>query len=120
MRANQFWILLLCSTIVSALMIKQIFLSRALNLEQRLLVDSQEVASTGSAYETAWKQLAIRIYQASHQDPALAEVLKNENVMIHSGSASGTSSTPATTPAPSPTPPASSKVPSGAPHPATP
>jgi len=124
MRAIQFWILLLGSSLVSVLLIKQIFLSRALNVEQRVLLDSQEVASTGNEYESAWKQLAIHIYQASHQDPALTEVLKNENVMVQGGPAAGTGSVPAVTPsAPALTPSvpsASSKTPVAPPHPTAP
>jgi hypothetical protein len=106
MRAAQFWILLLGSSFVSVLFIKQIFLSRALDQEQRQLVDSQETASTGSGYENAWTQLAKHIYPASRQDPALAQVLKNANVEVHATPAAGAA--PATTPS---APPASSKTP---------
>jgi hypothetical protein len=109
MRALQFWLLLLISTFISLLMIEQIFLSRALSREQRMLVDSQEMVSSATAYENNWKSLAIHIYQASRQDPALAEVLKNEGVNIRSGLPPGTGPSPATTPSasskPSVTPP---------------
>src|ERR1017187_6839978 len=108
MRAAQFWILLLGSSFVSVLLIKQIFLGRALDQEQRLLVDSQETASTATGYENAWRQLAIHIYQAGRQDPALAGVLKNANVEIHPSPAAGAGAAPATTPS---VPPASSKNP---------
>jgi len=109
MKAAQFWILLLGSSFVSFLFIQEIFLSRALNQEQRQLLDDRETISTGAAYENAWKQLAVHIYEASRQDPALAEVLKNEKVEIHPKTAPGAASAPETTP-PAP-PPASSKIP---------
>jgi hypothetical protein len=107
MRALQFWILLLGSSFVSVLFIKQIFLSRDLNQAQRVLVDNQQTASGGPTYENLWKQLALHIYQASRQDPALAAVLKSEKVEIHSGAPAGT--TTPTPPASAPS--ASSKAP---------
>jgi hypothetical protein len=119
MRAAQFWILLLGSSFVSVLLIKQIFLNRDFNQEQRVLVESQQTASTGPAYENAWKQLALHIYQGSRQDPALAEVLKKENVEIHPNPAAGADSAPATTPS-APAASASSKTPVAPPHPAAP
>jgi len=98
MRSFQFWVLLLGSTFVSSLLIKQIFLSRALNQEQRILADSQEMADSATTYENAWKQLALHIFQASRQDPALAQVLKNDNVEIHTGPAGGEGSPPEAAP----------------------
>jgi len=117
MRAAQFWILLLGSSFVSVLLIKQIFLNRALDQEQRLLVESQEIASTGSTYENAWKQLARYIYQAGRRDPALAEVLKKENVEAHENPVANAGSAPAPTPS---TPPASSQTPVAPLHPVAP
>lgn len=117
MRAAQFWILLLGSSCVSILFIKEIFLGRAINQEHRQFVDSQETASTGPGYEDAWKQLAYHIYQASRQDPALAQVLKNSNVDVHANPAAGAGAAPATTPS---APPASSKTPVAPIHPAAP
>ena len=108
MKKFQFWILLFGSAFVSALMIKQIFLGKAVYAEQRLLVDNTEAASKDQAYQNTWKQLAVHIYNASRQDPELAAVLKNENVTV------------GTTPPPMPKPPASSpssKIPSSAPVP---
>jgi len=116
MRQSQFWILLLCSSLVSILLIKQIFVSRALEQEQRLLVDCQETASTETGYENAWKQLAIHMYQASHQDPALVQLLKSENVEIHQKSDTDTNSASATPPS---VPPIPSKTPASS-HPAIP
>lgn len=104
MRPFQYWILVLGSTFVSVLLIKQIFLERTLDQEQRGLVSTQEIASSGAAYENAWKQLAVRIYQASRQDPALAEVLKNAKIDIHGAPATGGGAAPTTTPSATPAP----------------
>src|ERR1700722_19154403 len=117
MRSLQFWILLLGSSFVSILLVKQIFLNRALFQEQRELVDSQEVVSQAPGFENAWKQLAIHIYQVSSQDPALSQVLQSEGIGIQPKAPSGTGTTPATPPSASP---ASSKSPAAPPHPATP
>jgi hypothetical protein len=108
MRAIQFWILLLASSLVCFLYITQIFLSRNLIREQRELVENQDTISQGAQYENAWKQLAIHIYQASAQDPALAAILKTENIGIHQNASANTGSAPATTPS---APPASSQTP---------
>ena len=67
MRSLQYWILFFGSSMVSILLIRQIVLSREINQEQRVLVDSREMISLGSGFETLWQQLAIRIYQASRQ-----------------------------------------------------
>ncbi len=115
MRALQFWILLLGSSFVSILLIKQIFLSRQLNLEQRIYADSQQTAASAATYEGAWKQLAVRIYQLSRQDPPLADVLKNEKVEIHPNASAAAGAAPVT-PAPS----SSSKAPVPPPHPTAP
>jgi len=114
MRGLQFWILLLGSSFVSILLIKEISLSRALYQEERQLADSQETAAAGQGYETAWKQLAIHLYQASHQDPTLSDVLKTEKIVIRTT----TSPTPVP-PAPgatAPPAPISSKTTGAAPH----
>jgi hypothetical protein len=115
MRAFQFWVLVFASIFVSGLMIKQIFLSREVNQQQRTLADCQEVVNHGAAYENAWKQLAMRIYQSSRQDPALAAILKYENVEVHANPAANAGSTTPTT-APS----VPQKAPLAPPHPATP
>lgn len=95
-------------------MIKQIFLSRALNQQQRVLVDSQQTISDGNGFKNLLNQLAFRIYQASSQDPELANVLKRANLQVHTTApADATGSPPATTPVPPKAPPAP-------PHPATP
>jgi len=107
-RTTQFRIALLCSIIVSVLLISQIFLIRSLNREQALLTDSQETISTGPTYENLWKQLALHIYQAGPQDPALMGVLKTEKIVIHSNDTHDTNSG-----APSAAPSPSSKTPDG-------
>lgn len=85
MKAGQFWILIVCSIVVSILLNKTVFLGRDIDREQRTLVDNQETASTATTYENAWKQLAIKIYQTGHQDPEMIDLLKSEGVNIHIG-----------------------------------
>src|SRR5258708_27642968 len=63
MRRFQFWILVVGSSLVGLLMIKQIFLSRALNQEQSVLIGSEETAASAQTYETAWQKLAMSIFQ---------------------------------------------------------
>jgi hypothetical protein len=111
MRALQFWILLFGSFFVSGLLIKEIFLSRTIALEHRVLVDSQETAASAPDWENAWKQVALRIYPLSLKDPALAEMLKSEKIEVSrvnpitgAGSAPGTTPTPSAPAAPSKTP----------------
>lgn len=111
MRALQFWILLFGSFFVSGVLIKEIFLSRTIAQEHRVLVDSQETAASGPAWENAWKQVALRIYPASLKDPALADVLKSEKIEVSRvNPLTGAGSAPVTTPTPS-APAASSKTP---------
>jgi len=114
MRSLHFWILLVGSIIVCALYFEQIYLSRELYQQQRFLVDSQQIASMGAAYESSWKQLATRLYQESRQDEAMAEVLKRNQIAIQvnkPGSASAPVPAPTTAPAPSGTVPVSTPVP---------
>jgi len=106
MRAFQFWILVLGSTLVSILMIKQIFLNRSINEERRLLAESQQTFSEGGNFENAWKQLAMHIYQTGKDDPALIDVLKKANIDVHPTPNPNAVSTPAPTPSASPNPPA--------------
>jgi hypothetical protein len=108
MRAHQFWIVMLVSLLVSALMIEEVYLSSALTREQMVLVAMRDVVSTSPGYENAWKQLAFHIYQAGRQDPALIALLKSEQIDIHPNTAADAGSPPATTP---PTSPPSSKDP---------
>jgi hypothetical protein len=70
------------STLVSAVMIKQIFLLRELNQKQRQLVENQAFAATAQEYGNAWQTLAMHIYQSSRQDPAFAAILKEADVDV--------------------------------------
>jgi hypothetical protein len=112
MRALQFWILLLGSSFVSFLFITQIFLTRSLIQEQRVLAESRETVSQGAEYENVWHQLATRIYQAGNQDPALADILKKENIAVHPNASTSAGSAPA--------PPASTQTPVAPPRPVAP
>ena len=117
MRTLQFWILLLGSSFVSFLFITQIFLTRSLIQEQRVLDESRDTVSQGAQYENVWHQLAMRIYQAGSKDPALADILKKENIAVRPHAAAGAGSAPAT---PSSAPPASSQTPVAPPRPNAP
>ena len=96
-------------------MIKQIFLSRDLKQQQRLLIDSQEMITQGNSFETYWKQLAMGVFQASRQDPTLAAVLKDANVQVHSKPPAAPANA-----APVPTAPGAPLLPNGAPMPPPP
>jgi len=94
------------SAFFSCMVFKQVSLSKEVYKEQRMLVDSQEVVSTGPAYQNTWRQLAVHIYYAGKQDPDLAAVLKNEKVTISTTAPPGpTSPTPSSSKVPSSTPP---------------
>jgi Na+-transporting NADH:ubiquinone oxidoreductase subunit NqrC len=86
MKATQFWILLACSLIISLLLGSQIYLTRELYQQERVLGDNQEDAAVAPVYEKAWKNLAIRIYEAGRSDPALLDVLKSESIGIQPSS----------------------------------
>ncbi len=108
MKAAQFWILIVCSIIVSILLVQTVFLNRELNRKQRVLVDNQETIATTATYERAWKQLAIRIYEAGKGDPEMIQLLKSEGVNVYAGTpppdggkAEGAPALPSKTPAPS-------------------
>jgi hypothetical protein len=111
-RDIQFWTLLLLSSAVSLLMIKQIFLTRALVKEQHVLVDAHEIAAGDSIYQSGWEKLAMTIWKSGAQDPAMYELLKSERIKIHQGPPPG-----ATNAAPVPS---ASSDPLAMPHPATP
>jgi len=117
MRALQYWILVFGSSFVSILLIREVFLSRDLTQAQSRLTESQEVVSQGTAFENAWKQLAVRIYEIGNHDPALMELLKKENVGIHTESSPNGGSAPAST---SFAPSASSQTPGALVPPTTP
>jgi hypothetical protein len=111
MNARQFWILILGSLLLCALIIKEIFLSRALAQEQMGLIGIQDVVSTGPTYENDWKQLALSIYQASRHDPDLAALLKKDQIEIEMKPVADAASPPATTPPPPPPLPSKGPVP---------
>ena len=126
MRSTQFWVLLLASLVVTILYFKEITLSRGILHEQKLLVDDHETADTAATYETAWRDLALRVYQGSRQDPALMDLLNSENVKVHQGPppgapgaspAVGAGSPPGSMPATSSKPLANPSLPG---HPSTP
>jgi hypothetical protein len=117
--STQFWILVVCSSAVSLLMIKEIFLSHAIIDKQHVLVDSRETADSDSAYGNAWQKLALRVWKAGQQDPAMTALLKSEDVTVREGLPPG-ATPPSTNPAPAnPTPSTSSKPPQAM-HPANP
>jgi hypothetical protein len=78
----KFWILLVGSLVVCALYLEQIYLSRAIDQQQRILLEAQQFASLGPTYENSWKQLATRVYQMSRNDKALVEVLKRNQIAV--------------------------------------
>jgi hypothetical protein len=85
-------------------MIKDVFLARALNQQQRVLVESQQLAAAAPEYVNAWTKLAESIYRNSRQDPAFEAVLKKSGVEIRSDSGpapAATAPAPATAPMPS-------------------
>jgi hypothetical protein len=117
MKAFQFWILILISLFVSGTMIEQVFLTRKLNIVQRTLVDDQEIIGQGPSFENAWQKLALALYQVGSQDPAVLELLRNDNVGIRPKTPEA-----AQAPAPSTATPPKAPVPVVPPavHPATP
>jgi hypothetical protein len=98
------------SSFVSFLFITQIFLTRSLIQQQRVLAESRDAVSQGAQYENAWHQVAMRIYQAGSQDPALADILKKESIAVrpHPEATAGSA------------PPASAQTPIAPPHPNAP
>lgn len=86
----RFWILMLASLAACALYFEQIYLSQEINRQQAALMDRQRMITLGASYENSWRRLAARIFQLGQKDPALAEVLKREQIDAHF-SAPGTS-----------------------------
>jgi hypothetical protein len=95
---------MLFSLLVAALLVKQIFLSRDLAHAQTNLIDNQEEASQAGQFENAWQKLAMALYQAGPEDPALLEILKKENIGIKSRVPPPSSLLPSTTSPESPVP----------------
>jgi hypothetical protein len=118
-RGIQFWTLLILSLIISLLLLSQIYLSHAIIREQHLVIDSKEAAGQGPYYRQAWQKLAVSIWKAGAQDPAMFDLLKTERIGIHQGPPPGTpNNETGTNAAPSPAPPAAPKA--GTPNPPTP
>jgi hypothetical protein len=117
MKAYQFWILTVCSVIIGILMIKQIFLSRQLNQQQRQMAECQQVIQEGSSFDNAWKQLAGSMYQASAHDPSMTTLLQKEGIKVHQQTPPASHAETPATPAPAP---ASVPASASAPAPAAP
>jgi hypothetical protein len=100
MKGIRFWILTTGSVFVCLLYVEQIYLSRAIYQQRQVLIDSQQIVSYGQSYESSWKQLAARVYLASRQDPALADVLKRNKIAVQ---ANKPASSDVPTPQPAPT-----------------
>ena len=101
MRPGQFWLLMAASLLVSGLLFRGIFLYRAVGKEHALLADCQQSASTAVEYQRMWKSIAARLYEASSQDPALAQLLKDQHIEVRpSGSKVDEVPNPATAPEP--------------------
>jgi hypothetical protein len=108
MRKVKFWVLLIGSILVCALYLEQIYLSRSILHQQKILVEAQQFVSLTPSYESSWKQLATRVYEMSLQDDALADVLKRNQISVQVKPSSPSSgSAPQAAPAPAPTLPAS-------------
>ncbi len=107
MNRIQFWILTGLSGVVLLLLVGHIFLVRQTNFEQNRLVAVQQAVNQGQAFQSNFKQLAVRIYQLSQQsqDPGLKELLVRQQIAISPGDSTSTSTNTTETPgAPAPTP----------------
>ena len=100
MRSFQFWILVLGATLVSLLMMKNVFIAREFNKQQHELVQREQMAAAAPQYETAWKTLAMHIFEKSKTDPALAILLKNADVQVRSDEPATPSADSSNTPSP--------------------
>ena len=115
--STEFWILIICSAAVCLLMMKEIFLSHAIIVQQHVLVDAHETASTDAPYEDAWEKIALRVYKAGLVDPSMVDLLKSENVTIHQGPPPPPSAPSGGVPADSASMPSTSTKPPQAAHP---
>jgi len=93
-----------CSVIIGLMLLKQVSLTRELYDQEHDLGDSEEVASAANAYDNAWKQLAIRIFETGRNDPDLMDVLKAQGIGIREGKSGETSPADTMSPAPAPAP----------------
>jgi hypothetical protein len=94
MMPRQFWILMAASSLVTFLLIVSALLARDLDRKQRILVDCQEISATSSAYEEAWKQLIVKVYQIGHDDPEMLDLIKSEGVKMNDDSTPTAPATP--------------------------
>ncbi len=83
MKSTQFWLLMVLSIAVTCLYFKEITLSRTIVRAQHTLTDDQETADSATLYEKRWQNLALSVYEASKQDPAMADLLKSEGIHVH-------------------------------------
>jgi hypothetical protein len=81
----QFWILLITASVISVLLVSQIFISRAIIHEQRYLIDQREAAEAAPYYKQAWQDLAVQVWKGSGQDPSLIGLLKSEGIGVRQG-----------------------------------
>ena len=88
-----------CSVIIGLLLLKQVSLTHALYEEERSLGDNEEIAGSATAYENAWKQLAIRIFENGRNDANLMAVLHSLGINVRERPNPG-SNAPSTAPAP--------------------
>ena len=75
------------SLAVCGLYLEQISLGRAIDEQQRALVEAQQFASMAPTYENSWKQLATRVYQMSRDDKAFLDVLQRNQIAVQSNPA---------------------------------
>ena len=107
MRPGQFWVLLACSVIVGLLLLKQGLLTNELYEQERTFGDAEEIAGSANAYDSAWKQLAIRIYETGRNDTEMMGLLKEQGIGIREGKTGDAATAPGAPgqPAPAPAPP---------------
>jgi hypothetical protein len=105
MNRIQFFTLIVLSSLVTVLLLGQIFLERQTNYEQNRLGLASQAVSQGQAFQNNLKQLAIRILQVSNQtgDPGLKELLARNKITYSQGpdAASAESTAPSTSTTPS-------------------
>ena len=106
LRGIQFWLLIACSTAAALLMIKQALLARQIIHEERFVIDQRRATENDEAYQNTWRVIASVVWKASGTDPALAELLKSENITVRQKAAPAVDGLPATNAVPPPMTPA--------------
>jgi hypothetical protein len=112
-REIQSWVLFLGSLVATVLVLADIYFNYSLSSREQILIDFNETIQASPTYENYLRQLAVRIGQASGNDPALADVMKSEKLTVHLDRPAVTNASPAPV---TPLPDASSQT-SGAPPP---